>query len=521
MGGSPSSASQTTVLGQSYPFPVIPLLLVLVAAALMVLAFPPYGIPFLAVISLTMVILGVVRAKSGRHAAVLGGLFGFVFVAGLMIWLRNLAVGLADAAWLLLALLHVPAFAGFGWVAHRVREERALVRLPVTVAAWVGVFAALRWLPLFSIEWADPGYTMAPVAAARDAAALFGATGWTVVLAVASLGLVITMETRIPRAAMNGLGALAVVLVIGAAANLGASGPEFDVVIVQGNSPCPQVGCVDERRLIAEQHLALTRTLAAAEQDLVVWAESSTGFTTDARTNPAWADAIGEEARRLDAFLLQGTDRPVEDLWFVNANLLFDRSGEMLGEYRKQHAVPFGERVPWRSVFGGLPGMRSTDMLPGEGPVLFDLDGVKVGSVISFEGAFGRYAREHAALGAQLLVVATNESSYGDGAAADQLIWMTRMRSAELGLDVVHAAITGASTIIRDGVPGEVSGLYEPAIIRGTVHLRDVGPTPYARFGDWLPAVAMIIGGAFLVVFEVRRQSERFQTQRHTPRGPA
>lgn len=488
---------------------MFPLVSALVAAVLMILAFPPFGVPLLAVLSLAVLVAGTRRASSGLRAAGAGGLFGFVFVAGLMAWIRNLTVGPAEVAWIMLAIFHVPPFAAFGWVAHRVAREPSRLRLPITVGAWVGVFALLRWLPVFALEWADPGYTMAPIKAAGDAAALFGATGWTVVLAVVSLTLAIGFEIRESRTAINGLGILALVLAIGAAANLGADGPEYRVAIVQGNSPCPQVGCVDERLRITESHLELTRSLSPGDQDLVVWAESSTGFVTDALTHPEWAEAIGDEARRLEAFLLQGTDRPVGSSGFVNANVLFDPTGKIRGEYRKQHPVPFGESVPWRRVFAGIPGMRSTDMVPGEGPVVFDLDGVKVGSVISFEGAFGRYAREHAARGAQLLVVATNESSYGEGAAADQLIWMTRMRSAELGLDVVHAAITGASTIINAGVPGEVSGLYEEAIVAGTVHLRDTRPTPYARYGDWLSAVAMIIGGSVLVLTETRRQGTR------------
>ena len=86
---------------------------------------------------------------------------------------------------------------------------------------------------------------------------------------------------------------------------------------------------------------------------------------------------------------------------------------------------------------------------------------------------------------------------------------MTRMRSAELGLDVVHSAITGASTVIRDGVPGEISPLYEQAVVTGTVRARDAGPTPYVRFGDWLSGLAMVVGGAFLTIRMVRSAERR------------
>lgn len=487
----------------------MPLVLTLLAAGLLVAAFPPFGVPFAAVVGLALAVVAFRRTAGPGRAALLGALLGTVFVAGLMVWIRNLEVGLADVAWVLLATVHAPFFAVFGWATYVARDERPLAGAAITLAAWLGVFAALRWLPTFALEWADPGYSMAPFEAARDAAALFGATGWTVVLAVASVGLALTIETRDRRPAMAGLGTLAVVLALGVALDPGAAGDELSVAIVQGNSPCPQVGCANERERITQQHLDLTAELEPGEHDLVVWAESSAGFTTDPRLNDEVAAAIGAEARRLDAAFLIGTDRPVEDRWFVNANVFFSPAGEMLNEYRKQHPVPFGERVPLRSVFGGLPGMRTRDMLSGDGPALFRLGDVAVGSVISFEGAFGRYARDHADLGAQVLVVATNESSYGRGAAADQLIWMTRMRSAELGLDVVHAAITGASTIIRDGVPGEVTALYEPAIVTGTVAVREAGPTPYTRYGDWLSALAMVVGAGFGTLRMVRVAERR------------
>lgn len=483
----------------------------LLAAGLLVAAFPPFGVPFAAVLGLALLLVALRRTSGAGRAAGLAALFGFVFAAGLMVWIRNLEVALADVAWVLLALVHAPLFAVFGWVAHRAKEEGRVAGAAITVAAWLGVFAALRWMPTFALEWADPGYSMAPFEAARDAAALFGATGWTVVLAVASVGLALTIETRDRRPAMVGLGTLAVVLILGIVLDPGASGQELEVAIVQGNSPCPQVGCANERERITQMHLDLAAELEPGAHDLVVWAESSTGFGTDPRLNEEVAAAIGAEARRLDTAILIGTDRPVEDQWFVNANVFFSPDGEMLNEYRKQHPVPFGERVPARWLFGDLPGMRVRDMLSGEGPTLFHVGDVAVGSVISFEGAFGRYARQHADLGAEVLVVATNESSYGRGAAADQLIWMTRMRSAELGLDVVHAAITGASTIIVDGVPGEVTPLYEQAIVTGTVRARDAGPTPYTLFGDWLSGIAMVVGAGFLTLRGVRVAERRLR----------
>ncbi|NNC92498.1 MAG: apolipoprotein N-acyltransferase, partial [Acidimicrobiia bacterium] len=236
------------------------------------------------------------------------------------------------------------------------------------------------------------------------------------------------------------------------------------------------------------------RDLAPGSADLVIWGESATGFSADPLTNPAVEEAIRVEANRIGSYFLIGGDRPVGDENFVNANMLFDPTGAYVGEYDKRHPVPFGEYVPWRTVFGLIPATNRVplDMLRGDGPVVFDLGEGSIGSVISFEGSFSRYTRDHVRDGAGLMVVATNERSYGVGPAADQLIDMTRMHAAENGIDLVQAAITGKSAIVTGGgVIDGVTDLYTEEVISGTVHFRTGGRTLSNLLGDWLSAVAV------------------------------
>ena len=112
--------------------------------------------------------------------------------------------------------------------------------------------------------------------------------------------------------------------------------------------------------------------------------------------------------------------------------------------------------------------------------------------MISFEGAFARYARDEVASGAQLLVVASNEASYGVSAAADQFIGMTRMRAAENGVDLVHGTITGSSVIVTEGGRlGPATELFTEDVTLGEVSLRVAGPTLFTRLGDWVAVLAM------------------------------
>ncbi|CAN5869808.1 hypothetical protein BH23ACT4_BH23ACT4_05710 [soil metagenome] len=134
---------------------------------------------------------------------------------------------------------------------------------------------------------------------------------------------------------------------------------------------------------------------------------------------------------------------------------------------------------------------------------MFDHPDCVLGSVISFEGSFARFARQHVRAGAQVIVIATNEASYGLTAVSDQLIGMTRMRAAELGVPVIHAAVTGKSVIIdRRGVlTSDVSGLGTIEIVYGEV--QPGAPTVYARFGDWLMYLAVL--SVLFVVWRQRR----------------
>jgi apolipoprotein N-acyltransferase len=137
---------------------------------------------------------------------------------------------------------------------------------------------------------------------------------------------------------------------------------------------------------------------------------------------------------------------------------------------------------------------------------VFELPGFGLGSVISFEGSFARYARQHVRAGAHVLVVATNEGSYDRTPVSDQLIGMTRMRAAELGVPVIHAAVTGKSVVIdRDGnLSSEISGLGSSEIIYGSVQPGD-STTFYALAGDWVMYVA--VASILFVAWRQRRLS--------------
>ncbi len=124
----------------------------------------------------------------------------------------------------------------------------------------------------------------------------------------------------------------------------------------------------------------------------------------------------------------------------------------------------------------------------------------QLGSVISFEGAFTRSIHAIADAGSQIMVVATNESSYGETATSDQLIDMTKVNAAAIGQDLVHAAITGKSTFITAaGTVGETTDVFTEGVLYGDVAMRSAGPTLFTRFPNWMTLLAILgLVGALL-----------------------
>jgi apolipoprotein N-acyltransferase len=345
----------------------------------------------------------------------------------------------------------------------------------------------------------------------RAAAQWIGSSGWTLVIVASGATAAVAIERRTWQWLLTPAAVVAVLAIAGALWPPLANGTELRVAIVQADDPCPARHCAGERELVYRSHLEQTRQeIQPGEVDLVVWAESSAGFTTDPLVNPEVAAEVGAEARRLGSYLIMGSDRPVGDGQFLNVTMLFDPSGDIVGEYRKNHPVPFGEYVPARPLFGRIPELAQVprDMVRGDGPVVYELPQGRFGTVISFEAAFYRYFREHVAAGADLMVVATNQASYGIAPASDQLIGITRMRAAELGIDIVHSAVTGRSTFIEaSGATGYRTGLYVGEVIKDTVRFRTGGRTLFFLLGDWI-AFAFIAAAAILESLG-RRRSRR------------
>jgi len=469
---------------------------VLASVILMWLAFPPVDWGILIFIGPAPLLWAMRRLTTSREAGWLGFLFGFALWGSMLWWIKILGfvalIPLAIVMGLWTAVWAVTMFWARNWSMWR--------WWLFAVGSWSLLEFLRSRIPFGGFPWGGVGFPVGDIPWPRAAAQWIGPTGWAVVVVGVAAAIVVMVQEQ-DRRPLELSAAVALTLsFLGAFLAPDADGQAVRVALVQGNSPCPRVHCENEKQQIYDRHVNLTEDLEPGDADLIVWGEDSFGGAFNPTFNGEVRRQMGAEAARVGAYLMAGGTRPGAPGTFDNYNVLFSPSGDVIGEYLKQHPVPFGEFVPFRRVLEFVPQLEQVpnDMRQGEGPVVFPIqvDGTSgiLGSVISFEGAFPRHIRGEVRAGAQLLVVATNEGSYGVSPASDQLIAMVRMSAVSLGVDIIHVAVTGKSTIIRaDGTVGKATELFTRDVLTGVVNLQESPRTLYAVFGDWLQLLAITV----------------------------
>jgi apolipoprotein N-acyltransferase len=272
------------------------------------------------------------------------------------------------------------------------------------------------------------------------------------------------------------------------------SGPPLDLVIVQAGLRGDRgLALGQTTEAVFANHVRLTERLALTPgppPDLVIWGEGAAD-----RDPLASTDRLAEVARAAEAarapILLGATTRADQDHLATEA-LLFTQGGQLADRYRKRRLVPFGEYVPFGGFIGRLiPATREgvpLDKVPGERLQPLVVDGVGVGVLICWESAYAEDARQATRDGAGVLLVMTNNASFGDGPGSRQHLAAGQLRAVEEGRNLVQAAVTGITAVIGpDGRASSETGLYQQTTVRAGVTPAQ-GLTPYTRFGRAIEA---------------------------------
>lgn len=492
----------------------------LVAGLAMALAFPDYGIWPLAFVSIALLWLAL-RNASAWSGFFLGTGYGIIFLAPLL-WWANVAVG--PVPWVALTLVEAIAFGIFGAAWAHVRrsgmlESHRWALAPAFAALWVAVEQLRSIVPFGGFPWGRIAHALADAPVAKFAW-LGGVplVGFVAVLAGALIGLLIESlaQKRVVSAAVSLLAAVGAAMV-GVTIPLSAQATDgtMSMGIVQGNVPNEGLDAFNQARLVTQNHLTGTAELVASNPgpiDLLVWPENAADI--DPRTDLETATAVTDAAQLVDAPLLLGTIdySPAEGRY--NTSLLWSTDGTVLDSYSKQHPAPFAEYIPIREIarrFSSAVDRVTQDVLPGTEVATMDVPiertgtTVRIGTVICFEVAYDSIVRDSIADGAQVLIVQTNNASFGLTAESTQQLAMSRLRAIETGRTAVQASTVGVSAVIdARGRVLQETGLFTAEQMYAEIPLRsDI--TPAVRFGavvQW----SFLLLPALLLIFAVRRR---------------
>jgi apolipoprotein N-acyltransferase len=182
--------------------------------------------------------------------------------------------------------------------------------------------------------------------------------------------------------------------------------------------------------------------------------------------------------------------------------------------YLKRHPVPFAEYIPYRSffrLFSDKVDLVARDFAPGREVGVLRMGPAAVGDVICFEVAYDGLVRDTVRAGADLVVVQTNNATFGYTAQSEQQLAMSRLRAVEHGRSVAVAATSGISAIVApDGTVVRSSALFTPEVFVAEIAQRDsrsvadrVGSGP-----EWLlTALGIAALGSALLLRRSRRRA--------------
>jgi len=296
-----------------------------------------------------------------------------------------------------------------------------------------------------------------------------------------------------------GAGAAVLALIVAAVAPTGtetADPAALRVTYVQGGGPQGTRAINSDPREVVERHLAATKLIRPGSTDLVVWPENVVDVPTFANSQE-FAE-VTQEAKRIGAPFAIGITEDAPNDHFLNAQVLVDTDGQIVGRYDKVHRVPFGEYMPLRGLLhalGAPTNLVPRDAVAGTAPAYLDIptaDGtVRAAVVISWEVFFGDRAAEGVRAGGTVIVNPTNGSSYSGTILQSQQVASSRLRAIENGRWVVQVSPTGFSGFVSaDGDVFDRSGVSEQKVVTRSVPLYS-GRTWYSHLGD-VPIVLLL-----------------------------
>lgn len=250
------------------------------------------------------------------------------------------------------------------------------------------------------------------------------------------------------------------------------------ISLIQGNMP--QYEKWDPVR--AENNALIYKNLTAQHwsSQLIVWPEGALPWYS--KDIESFLETLRKTAIAHHSAIMLGIPISSDKNTFFNGILLL---GKNVGEYRKQHLVPFGEYTPLPAIFERAMGYFDIPMshfTPGDAHQVFlQLDDIHIAPFLCYEIAFQNEVLADAR-NSNLLATLSDDSWYGKSIAAAQHLQITQMRSLETGRPQLVATNTGITAFVSPlGKITNAAPLRERTVLTATIQPMQ-GDTPLLFF---------------------------------------
>ena len=531
-------------------------LLAVVSAALQILIFPLPGLYWLSWIAVAPLLIALLRTRptgplqldTGTRLAPATALQGFLlaYLCGIL-WCGGTCYWIFDtmhrygglpvpAALLALVLfsLYVGLYHGFFGLLLAViaggSQRRALVAAPFV---WVVVELARTRITAF--PWELLGYAQTDNFVLTRLAALAGVYGlsWEIVLVNSAFAAAFLVAKDRRKLLLVSAIVASVFLQAGQWIAPPPAAADRTALLVQQNIPIETdwtrdyfASTLRELSGMSDKDVgpagAQSGAASPGKVDLIVWPESPAPFYAN---DPSFRDVLGDMARQTRSWVVSGSigidsagNSNAEKSKAFNSAVLVSPEGALAGRYDKVHLVPFGEYLPFPSLFAFAGGLTKEvgEFTHGSSRAPLDAGSERLGVFICYESIFPDEVRQFAQQGAQVLVNISNDGWYGDSGAWKQHLQQTRMRAIENRRWILSATNTGLTAAIDPWgrvvarIPRkERTALLAPyALVSST--------TFYTRHGDWFAFLCAIIS---VIVVLIRFLGSRSQEPGKTLRA--
>ena len=506
------------------------ILLSVISAILLILAYPNFNLGFLAWVALIPLFFALENQKS-KQGFITGYLFGIIFFSGLLYWLLKVTV--PGTVILILLLSFAPAMFCLLLSHLASRISHPAIHIPQFLvfvpSAWV-LTEYLRAHLFTGFPWALLAYSQSSNLPVIQIADITGAYGVSFLIVLVNFGVYSALK-KTPKRFYSLFFIFILFITVWAYGqnrinriyptrwawpSNGARG--LLVSVIQGNIPQRLKWNPLYKEFIIDKYCALTEESLKENPHLVIWPETAVpGYLEE---GSYLRRRVLDIAKSGNTHLLVGAIREENSEVFNSATLISDKGGA-LRHYDKIHLVPFGEFVPFEKLLFPMRAFIDkpigdfdrgseftvfkavfSNIIPDPAKIQKTTRFYDFSVLICFEDIFPGLSRNFVKKGARFLVNITNDAWFGKTAAPYQHAQASIFRAVENRRPVIRAANTGLSCIIdhkgkvlksvRAGkdqifVEGYATGMIMPPFTK----------TFYTRFGDvfsWLCIILVMFG---------------------------